>query len=65
MLSIPKYPEQYAQHFPSIFYPLCCASQHHVTEQGIFAHEMTHEKRNNGTFGDFYVPGYLMYCTSF
>ena len=31
MLSIPKYPEQYAQHFPTIFYLLCCASQHHVT----------------------------------
>ena len=30
MLSIPKYPEQYAQHFPTIFYLLCCASQHHV-----------------------------------
>ena len=30
MLSIPKYPEQYAQHFPAIFYLLCCASQHHV-----------------------------------
>ena len=32
MLSIPKYPEQYAQHFPTIFYLLCCASQHHVLE---------------------------------
>ena len=32
MLSIPKYPEQYAQHFPAIFYLLCCASQHHVME---------------------------------
>ena len=31
MLSIPKYPEQYAQHFPTIFYLLCCASQHHVS----------------------------------
>ena len=30
MLSIPKYPEQYAPHFPTIFYLLCCASQHHV-----------------------------------
>ena len=30
MLSIPKYPEQYAQHFRAIFYLLCCASQHHV-----------------------------------
>ena len=30
MLSIPKYPEQYAQHFPAIFYLLCCAFQHHV-----------------------------------
>ena len=30
MLSIPKYLEQYAQHFPTIFYLLCCASQHHV-----------------------------------
>ena len=30
MLSIPKYPEQYAQHFPTISYLLCCASQHHV-----------------------------------
>ena len=30
MLSIPKYPEQYAQHFPAIFYLLCCTSQHHV-----------------------------------
>ena len=30
MLSIPKYPEQYAQHFPTIFYLLCCAFQHHV-----------------------------------
>ena len=30
MLSIPKYPEQYAQHFRTIFYLLCCASQHHV-----------------------------------
>ena len=30
MLSIPKYREQYAQHFPTIFYLLCCASQHHV-----------------------------------
>ena len=30
MLSIPKYPQQYAQHFPAIFYLLCCASQHHV-----------------------------------
>ena len=34
MLSIPKYPEQYAQHFPAIFYLLCCASQHHVRGQG-------------------------------
>ena len=34
MLSIPKYPEQYAQHFPTIFYLLCCASQHHVWEGG-------------------------------
>ena len=33
MLSIPKYPEQYAQHFPTIFYLLCCASQHHVMER--------------------------------
>ena len=33
MLSIPKYPEQYAQHFPAIFYLLCCASQHHVLHQ--------------------------------
>ena len=33
MLSIPKYPEQYAQHFPTIFYLLCCASQHHVVTQ--------------------------------
>ena len=32
MLSIPKYPEQYAQHFPTIFYLLRCASQHHVME---------------------------------
>ena len=32
MLSIPKYLEQYAQHFRTIFYLLCCASQHHVTE---------------------------------
>ena len=32
MLSIPKYPEQYAQHFPTIFYLLCCASQHHVPD---------------------------------
>ena len=31
MLSIPKYPEQYAQHFPAIFCLLCCAFQHHVT----------------------------------
>ena len=30
MLSIPKYPEQYAQHFLAIFYLLCCAFQHHV-----------------------------------
>ena len=30
LLSIPKYPEQYAKHFPAIFYLLCCASQHHV-----------------------------------
>ena len=30
MLSIPKYPEQYAQHFPTISYLLCCASKHHV-----------------------------------
>ena len=30
MLSIPKYPEQYAQYFLAIFYLLCCASQHHV-----------------------------------
>ena len=30
MLSIPKYPEQYAQHFPTIFYLLCFSSQHHV-----------------------------------
>ena len=34
MLSIPKYPEQYAQHFPTIFYLLCCASQHHVLSHG-------------------------------
>ena len=32
MLSIPKYLEQYAQHFPTIFYLLYCASQHHVME---------------------------------
>ena len=32
MLSIPKYPEQYAQHFPTTFYLLCCASQHHVEQ---------------------------------
>ena len=31
MLSIAKYPEQYALHFPAIFYLLCCASQHHVS----------------------------------
>ena len=30
MLSIPKYPEQYAQHFLAIFSLLCCAFQHHV-----------------------------------
>ena len=30
MLSIPKYSQQYAQHFPAIFYLLCCAFQHHV-----------------------------------
>ena len=30
MLSIPKYPEQYAQHFPAMFCLLCCAFQHHV-----------------------------------
>ena len=36
MLSIPKYPEQYAQHFPTIFYLLCCASQHHV----LFWHQL-------------------------
>ena len=30
MLSIPKYPEQYAQLLPAIFYLLCCAFQHHV-----------------------------------
>ena len=34
MLSIPKYLEQYAQHFPAIFYLLCCASQHHVEATG-------------------------------
>ena len=34
MLSIPKYPEQYAQHFPAIFYLLCCASEHHVLQGG-------------------------------
>ena len=32
MLSIPKYPQQYAQHFPTIFYLLYCASQHHVMD---------------------------------
>ena len=33
MLSIPKYLEQYAQHFPANFYLLCCAFQHHVMLQ--------------------------------
>ena len=43
MLSIPKYPEQYAQHFPTIFYLLCCASQHHVTSQSTdHTHTHTH-----------------------
>ena len=36
MLSIPKYPEQYAQPFPTIFYLLCCASQHHVIGYVLF-----------------------------
>ena len=35
MLSIPKYPEQYAQHFRTIFYLPCCASQHHVSGQAV------------------------------
>ena len=34
MLSIPKYPEQYAQLLPAIFYLLCCAFQHHVPPLG-------------------------------
>ena len=39
MLSIPKYPEQYAQHFPATFYLLCCASQHHV-KCGFFKNDL-------------------------
>ena len=55
MLSIPKYPEQYAQHFPTIFYLLCCASQHHVSPD---AHGVVAESSsaNKDRLPDVYGP---------
>ena len=51
MLSIPKYPEQYAQHFPTIFYLLCCASQHHVmrdpVDMGLMRYRFAVQRRGS------------------
>ena len=50
MLSIPKYPEQYAQHFPAIFYLLCCASQHHAPGDDATAHRTwDHGRRSSSS----------------
>ena len=55
MLSIPKYPEQYAQHFPTIFYLLCCASQHHVL--------CPPPRHGTAGWGDLLLPSTSAICT--